>query len=77
MVKWMWCGSEGSYDDFYLWDIKKVKNSSCNCATALSIFVIIVKFSVTAMHVFCIDSIYKLSISMNMIVEILVTKWPT
>ena len=54
-----------------------MKNSSCNCATALSIFVIIVKFSVTAMHVFCIDSIYKLSISMNMIVEILVTKWPT
>jgi len=21
MLKWMWCGPEGSYDDFYLWDI--------------------------------------------------------
>jgi len=21
MLKWIWCGSEGSYDDFYLWDI--------------------------------------------------------
>jgi len=22
MLKWIWCGSEGSYDDFCLWDIK-------------------------------------------------------
>ena len=21
MLKWIWCGSEGNYDDFYLWDV--------------------------------------------------------
>ena len=26
MLKWLWCGSEGSYDDFYLWEIKDIKN---------------------------------------------------
>jgi len=20
-LKWIWCGSEGNYDDFYLWDV--------------------------------------------------------
>jgi len=22
LLKWIWCGSEGSYDDFCLWDIE-------------------------------------------------------
>jgi len=21
VLKWIWCGSEGNYDDFYLWDV--------------------------------------------------------
>jgi len=21
MLKWIWCGSEGNYDDFSLWDV--------------------------------------------------------
>jgi len=22
MLKWIYCGSEGNYDDFYLWDVQ-------------------------------------------------------
>jgi len=30
MLKWIWCGSEGNYDDFCLWDIcdKQFLNTS-------------------------------------------------
>jgi len=46
-----------------------LQNSNWNCATALSILVIIVNFSVTTTCVY-INSTYKWSISMDMIVEI-------
>ena len=46
-----------------------LQNSNWNCATALSILVIIVNFSVTTICVY-INSTYKWSISMDMIVEI-------
>ena len=59
----------------FLWDIENVPTAVYICksligtVTALSILVIIVNFSVTTTCVY-INSTYKWSISMNMIVEI-------
>jgi len=51
MLKWNWCGSEGNYDDFYLWDLNNswllLQTSNCKWATASRVLVIIVYFSVT------------------------------
>ena len=79
MLKWMWCGSAGSCDDFFVryWKVADcclhLQKSNWNCATALSILVIIVNFSVSTTCVY-INSTYKWSISMDMMVEIWVTK---
>jgi len=73
--KWMWCGSGGSYDDFFVGYWKRadccqhLQTSNLNCAIALSILVTIVNFSVTTTCVY-INSTYKCSISMDTIVEI-------
>ena len=47
LLKWVWCGSdgsEGSCDDFYLWNIYINADFFCKWATVLSILVIIVNF---------------------------------
>jgi len=53
MLKWIWCDSEGNYDDWFLFGgcLNKswllLETSNCKWATAFSILVILVYFSVT------------------------------
>jgi len=34
MLKWIWCGSEGNYDYFYLWDVKINPDYFCKILVA-------------------------------------------
>jgi len=44
MLKWIWCSSEGNYDDFYFWDVLNksrllLQTSDCKWTTAWSTLV--------------------------------------